>query len=153
MGSRKFVTVNHHQAEISDDPLNIVLARMVEMATSMGVNSDYVKDWAFHACFTGDSLSFILDTTRDGSIDEDTAVAVVEAARERILAIGDVHPEMVADWKLHLEGEPLTRNTVCEGSLRGNRTVRVSRLLEVVDWLQKALRWLPEAEYDQVIGS
>ena len=153
MGSLKFVTVNHHQAQISDDPLNIVLARMVEVGTTTGVNSDHLKAWAFHACFTGDSLSFIQDTTHDGSIDEDTAVAVVKAARERILAIGDVHPEMVADWRMHVEGEQLTRNTVCEGTLRGNRTVSVSRLLEVVDWLLKALRWAPEAEYDAVIGS
>lgn len=80
-------------------------------------------------------------------------MAVVAAARQRVIAHGLVTPERIADWTLDVPSEEPTRNRVCEGMLRGNRPVEVDRLLEVTDWLDKALRRVPEAEMDASIAA
>lgn len=144
MGKTKFVEVNYHRADIWDDAFNIVLAHIVEVAMIIGgVRDEQMNSWILDATLPGDSLAFTYP--KDDDVDEETMIAFVHAARERIVAMGDVNPETVAGWSLGPDGRK-----VSGGALRGNTAVELDRLLEVVDWIAKALRWEPDADGAQV---
>ena len=145
MGKTKYVDVNNHRAHIWDDALNVVFAHIIEVQSAMGISDEDLSGWIVHASLGGDSLVFSYSQAHYPH--HSIMLDVVDTARERIIAMGDVTPEIVADWTLGPDNK-----RVSGGTLRGNEPIEVDRLLEVVDWIDRALRSDPYLEQNLVVG-
>lgn len=125
MSRTKAVNIFGRLAWIWDNSHDVILAHLVEAAQEdYGLADELLDDWRVWASIQDLALTY----PRDQEVDATLMLRLLESARKRIVAHGDLHSPDLTDWSV------LSEEQVSGGFLRTD-VLSVEAVLDAVDGL------------------
>ncbi len=125
MSRTKAVHVFDRMAWIWDNSHDVVLAHLVEAAQKdYGLDDELLDDWRVWASIQDLALTY----PRDQDVEATLMRRLLESARKRIVAHGDLHPRDLTDWSV-LSGEHVS------GGFLRTELLPIEAVLDAVDGL------------------